>query len=260
MSHKKQSLRRPLAFILASSICAAISLPAHAGKPLENTPVPPADAKPAPVEGAAADQIAPAAPADVLPPQTPPTPTQNVTINLINRLVQKGVLSKEDAADLIHQAETDAMTARAQATADTTTLVQAAVAQANAAGPQDPVVSPDDMLRVPYIPDMVKKQLRDEIQQQVMAKAREEKWVGPNAVPDWVSRFRVTGDIRIRYENDSFPSGNDNTGAFPNFNAINTASPFDVSGTVFSPQYNVDQNRQRYHTQFGNTPGQSKAI
>jgi hypothetical protein len=45
-----------------------------------------------------------------------------------------------------------------------------------------------------------------------------------------------------------YPSGNDNvTGAFPNFNAINTGAPFDLrnaAGTL-PPQLNVDRNRDR---------------
>ena len=45
------------------------------------------------------------------PDPAPAAPSQNVTINLINRLVQKGVLSQDDAADLIKQAEADAVTA-----------------------------------------------------------------------------------------------------------------------------------------------------
>ncbi|MCB1276970.1 putative porin, partial [Prosthecobacter sp.] len=47
------------------------------------------------------------------------------------------------------------------------------------------------------------------------------------------------------YQSFMFPDGNNNTGVFPNFNAINTGAPFDVSGTIFSPQLNVDQNRTR---------------
>ena len=49
---------------------------------------------------------------------------------------------------------------------------------------------------------------------------------------------------------NTFPVGNDNTGAFPDFNAINTGAPFDVSGTRFSPQYNVDQERQSASIRF----------
>src|SRR5215467_3387826 len=44
-----------------------------------------------------------------------PTPSQNVTVNLIHRLVERGVLTKADADELIKQAEQDAATAREMA-------------------------------------------------------------------------------------------------------------------------------------------------
>src|SRR5262249_59037715 len=46
---------------------------------------------------------------------TKPTPSQNVTINLINRLVERGVLTQADATELIKQAEEDAAAARVMA-------------------------------------------------------------------------------------------------------------------------------------------------
>ena len=150
------------------------------------------------------------------------TPSENVTVNLIGRLVQKGVLTQAEAAVLVQQAEADAATAAESSI-------------------QPPGL---DETRVTYIPEVVKNQMRDQIQQELMATARAEKWSAKSA-PDWTSRFRPFGDIRGRYESQFFPDGNDNTGAFPNFNAINTGAPFDVSGTQFSPQYNVDQDRQR---------------
>ena len=104
---------------------------------------------------------------------------------------------------------------------------------------------PDDTVRVTYVPEVVKAQLREEIKNEVMDQARAENWASPRAFPDWVSKFSVFGDLRVRYESISFPTGNNNTGAFPNFNAINTGAPFDVSGSVFSPQLDVDQNRSR---------------
>jgi hypothetical protein len=88
--------------------------------------------------------------------------------------------------------------------------------------------------------------MRDQIRDEVMAQAREENWAAPRTLPEWVTRFSFNGDIRVRYEGLMFPDGNDNTGAFPNFNAINTGAPFDVSGNIFSPQYNVDQTRNRF--------------
>lgn len=169
-------------------------------------------------------------PAEPAPAAAPEAPSQNVTVNLITRLVQKGILTKEEASEMIQQAEADATAARnAAAQADIAAL--------------PPAPEPDDT-RVTYIPEVVKNNMRDEIKQELMAQAREEKW-SEKAYPEWTSRFRPFGDIRGRYESTMFPDGNDNTGAFPNFNAINTGAPFDTSGTQFSPQYNVDQDRER---------------
>lgn len=156
------------------------------------------------------------------------TPSQNVTINLINRLVERGVLTHQDAEELIKQAIADAAKARAEAEAG------------DAIAPNG-----DGTVRVAYVPESVKAQIRDEIKSEVLAQARDEKWAGAAAFPDWVNRIRWFGDIRVRYEMNMFPDGNDNTGSFPNFNAINTGKPFDVAGTVFSPQLNVDEDRQR---------------
>jgi len=164
-------------------------------------------------------------------PVSPAAPSPNVTVNLISRLVQKGILTQAEAGEMIKQAEADAATA-----AQTTAAMQTAAVL-------PPVPTADD-LRVTYIPEVVRNQMRDQIKQELMAQARSEKWSEKSA-PDWTSKFRPFGDIRGRYESTMFPAGNDNSGAFPNFNAINTGAPFDTSGVQFSPQYNVDQNRQR---------------
>ena len=153
-------------------------------------------------------------------------PSPNVTVNLISRLVQKGILTQAEAVELIRQAEADAATA---AQADIAAL--------------PPAPTADDM-RVTYIPEVVRNQMRDQIKQELMAQAREEKW-SEKSSPDWTSKFQPFGDFRLRYDSTFLGQGNDNTGAFPNFNAINTGAPFDTSGTQFSPQYNVDQDRQR---------------
>jgi len=151
--------------------------------------------------------------------------SQNVTINLINRLVERGVLPAEDARELIQQAENDAAEARAQASKTGT----------------EPATN--DTVSVRYIPEIVKAQIRDEIKEEVLQQARAENWAAPNAQPAWVSHFKVAGDIRVRYEDMLFPKGNDVTGAFPNFNAINTGAPFDTTGSAFSPQRDVNQDR-----------------
>lgn len=160
----------------------------------------------------------------------PEPKSQNVTINLINRLVERGVLSAADARELIQQAENDAAEARAQVPHPGT----------------EPATN--DTVSVHYIPEIVKAQIRDELKVDLLKQARAEQWAAPNPLPAWwVSHLRVNGDVRVRFEDDLFPKGNDRTGSFPNFNAINTGAPYDTSPTNpdYAPQRNVDQNRDR---------------
>lgn len=252
LSVERQTRHRKTVLILATSWGVALS--AFGGRELKGDEALP---EPPPVIAAADKAGAPnpveAADSALLsesPAHARPGPSQNVTINLINRMVARGLLPKEEADELIKQAEADSADARAQAAAEQAVAIQNAVAQAvsqlQASQAFDPAAAlGEDAVRVTYIPEVVKAQLRDEIKNDVMADARKGKWMGPNQFPEWPSRIKLFGDIRVRGEGVFFPGGNDNTGAFPNFNAINTGPPFDVSGTVFSPQLNVDQDRQR---------------
>ena len=110
---------------------------------------------------------------------------------------------------------------------------------------------PDDgTVRVTYVPESVKAQMREDIKNDVMEQARKERWASPRAFPEWVSRFTLYGDFRMRYEgyrpnqqNDAFV-GNSN---FWNYNSINTGAPYDVGSQNVAnpPLYNVDQDRNR---------------
>jgi hypothetical protein len=99
------------------------------------------------------------------------------------------------------------------------------------------------------VPDIVKKQITDQVTQNVMEETREEHLadtIAANQVPEWVRRLHLSGDIRLRFEDDTFPSGNA-IGNFTNFNAINTGSAFNVASTnPFLPQYNANQERERF--------------
>ena len=162
----------------------------------------------------------------------PPTPTSNATINLINRLVQKGILTQAEAAEMIQQAEADAAKVAGNTKAEAPPL------------PAEP--SPEEEATITYIPEVVRNQMRDQIQQELLAQAREEKW-SDKATPDWTSKFRLFGDIRVRSENTMFPNSNAPADFFPNFNSINIGAPYDasISNTQMYPQYNVDQDRHR---------------
>lgn len=213
--------RRPLLATLAASL---------AGAQVATAEVPP-ELPPAPDAREQYDAIFDPAPA-VLPPPPQPSPSTNMAVNLVALLVKKGQLTQEEGLALIQQAEAEAKAA-------------------SAAVPPSPPPAADEV-SVNYVPQTVRNSIRDEIKQELMAEA-DEKGSGGREVPEWTSRIRAFGDIRGRYEGIFFGEGNDNTGAFPNFNAINTGLPFDTSGTLFSPQYNVDQdrNRARLRARFG---------
>jgi hypothetical protein len=153
------------------------------------------------------------------------------------------------ATDATGQVATAQTAASAPASAATSAADSAAPAVAQTSGAAQPSTPApeDDTVRVTYVPEIVKAQLRDEIKTEVLAQARQEHWAAPNAVPSWVSRFTPFGDIRIRYENDYYPAGNA-TGfgsSFWNFNAINTGAPFDNQGVANPPYPNLNQYRTR---------------
>jgi hypothetical protein len=247
----------PPASASPSPVAAATPSPA----PAPVTKVQPAPAKPAPVaekghpiEGPLPVASGPAE--DVLSttpnlsPTEPVSPSQSVTINLINKLVQRGILTKEDAKEMIVQAQAEAETARAQAQADMFAVAQVAAVQAASdqfavAQAQSAPASPDDV-HVTYIPEPVKMQIKEEIKLELATERASTKLSGNILLPKWVDKVNPFFDFRMRYEGDYFPNGNDVTGAFPNFNAINTGAPFDTTGNQFAPQLNADQNRNQF--------------
>lgn len=249
----KQVWRRTYACFTASLLAALQPSLMFAAEPALPAPLPllaenapPATSTPAPISADPAEAVPvlpdpnAAAPQPILN-----TPSQNVTLNLINRLVQKGILTHGEASDLIKGAEEDAAFAKAQAQALAET--QAAVAAQTAMPP----VQPDaEEVRVTYIPESVKAQIRDQLRTEVFAQAKEQQWAAPNSAAEWTQRIKMFGDVRMLYQGFNYPTGNDNTtGAFPNFNAINSGQPFnfgvDNMGLI-PPQLNVDKSRDTY--------------
>jgi hypothetical protein len=165
----------------------------------------------------------------------------NATVNLVNLLVKQGVLTEEQAADLIKQAEQEAYVAR-EATKNAATKAQDAEKSANSAAA---AVSPPGTKRVTYVPEIVKRELREDIRREVMDQAKTENWAAPNTFPEWVSRIRFYGDVRLRYEGDFFPSGNATNGSLINFNAINSGAPVAPTQGLL-PVRDVDTDRERF--------------
>ncbi len=176
------------------------------------------------------------------------TPSQSVTVNLINKLVQRGILTKEDAAGMIRQAEAEAEVARAQTQSDMFAVAQIAAAQAASdqiAMEQALGAPTEEDVRVTFIPDPVRSQIKEDIKSELLSEMGNRPFRDLSVLPSWVTRITPYGDLRLRFEGILNPEGNDASGAFPDFNAINTGAPFDVTGNQFAPQYNTDQDRYR---------------
>jgi hypothetical protein len=119
------------------------------------------------------------------------------TLALIEALVSQGLLTKERADALLRQAaaSADGKTAQPAAGAPPAPLAWGAPPQTK---PATPVV------RVPYLSETVRAQLREEIKADVMSTARQENWLEPTPLPEWLSKVRLEADVRVRWQSDLF--------------------------------------------------------
>lgn len=177
-----------------------------------------------PAESPAPDSTAPVA--------TPP-PGMNTTVHLIRLLVGQGVITEAQGEALLMQAQEEGR--------------QAAQREV------EPDVREGDV-RVPYIPEVVREEIREEVKEDVMAKAKAENWASPNTFPEWVSRIKVHGDVRVRNESRFF--GGDNSIEMTDFHELNQ-NGYDVNDNVeieLPPLMNTLQDREnqlRIRARFG---------
>lgn len=127
------------------------------------------------------------------------------TISLVNALVEQGVLTRAKADEIIAKAmQAGSAPAPGATAAATAPKPPAAIAAAPpAAAPPAPGV-----VRVPYVPEAVKDEIRDEVKEDVLAQAKTERWGQPNAYPEWLNHFNWYGDIRLRGQADRYPTDN----------------------------------------------------
>lgn len=153
---------------------------------------------------------------------------RSTTTNLVNLLVQEGVLSKDKAGALLKQAEQDSKIAKEKDVAAT---------PASAAKSVDAAID-QKMVRVQYVPEIVKKQMKQEIKDEVMTTLNYKK--GERlGLPDWIGRLNWEGSLRLRAEADKFPDGNPTP-----FN-YNVANGTKLANTT------EDRNRLRVRAQLG---------
>lgn len=133
---------------------------------------------------------------------------RQTTRNLIDALVDSGVLTRDKADALIRSAQEK--TASQQAARGEVPVSKAAV-----------TADGKPVLRVPYVPEGMRQQLRNEIKEEILAQARDERWGVPNAAAAWTDRIKIDGDFRFRYQRDNFSGNNTPAQAYLNAEANN---------------------------------------
>lgn len=168
---------------------------------------------------------------------------RNTTINLVDELVKQGVLSEKVANDMLTRA-------KAEADAETKQTAQASKGENDKPDPGE--------VRVPYVPQFVKDEIRQQVRHElreevvgdVMQKAKSEKWGTPDALPDWVNRFKLSGDLRLRSQND-FMADDNVKGFYSNFQAINNAGGVTAAGLDGFLNTTDDRHRFRQRLRLG---------
>lgn len=152
------------------------------------------------------------------------------TMSLIELLVQEGVLSKEKADTLLQQAQQARQKAKEEAEA----------LAAQSPQPVDQTVAGQSKaIRVQYVPEHVKNEMRAEIEQDVMKKLNYK--AGERlGIPEWIDRIEWTGALRLRYQQDMFGDSNAIPGSLNN----------EVQNMVVNNS-TEDRERQRVRAFFG---------
>ncbi len=177
--------------------------------------------------------------------QTDGEPSKSAMVNLIHLLVKQKVITQQSGDALLKEAVQEAAQARAMKAAAPATAIPVPIP---ALRPELPAPAPG-VVRVPYVPLIVRNQIRDEVKAEVIKEAKAENWAQPNALPGWLKRFNWYGLLRMRDESDFYGAnniGSDGIDGYVNYQAFNAGGPTNVSpNSILNtiPFLNTTQNR-----------------
>lgn len=157
---------------------------------------------------------------------------RNTVINLLEALVQKGVMTREQAESMVAAAQDKAS------------------ADAKARAQRDAAES--DAVRVTYVPETVRKQIAaevsaevtDDVTKEVIAQAKSDGWGVPGALPEWTKNVRLYGDVRARVESDQYADDNVPQYLYRDYQAINEAGGEQRAG-LYDAYLNTTEDRDR---------------
>jgi hypothetical protein len=164
--------------------------------------------------------------------------TQEILKGVLQMLVEQKTLTQEQADQIQEQAAQQAQQRLEQASEGREIVIE-----------EPPPGPTEKVIRVPYMPEYVKQQMRDEIANglredtvdAVLGQARQERWGMPGVTPEWVDRIKWKGDFRLRAQVDRFDD--QNSIFFYDFQKINEEGGRAAAGTeVF---LNTTEDRER---------------
>jgi hypothetical protein len=165
---------------------------------------------------------------------------RDTVINLVRALVDKGVITRDQAEKMI---------------ADAKQKAEAEVA-ANAAKEKAQEEADKGAVRVPYVPQIVKDEITKEVAAEVRPTIKGEvaaEFSPANVrsgLPEWLQRFTWTGDVRFRGEADDY-GRNNATFSYLDFNAVNASGGIVAAGGKAYIDTNADVDRARVRVRFG---------
>ncbi|MEQ1530622.1 MAG: putative porin, partial [Methylococcales bacterium] len=144
---------------------------------------------------------------------------KNTAVSLIDVFVQQGMLDKSKADSLIKAAEAKAGKEAEQHVVDQAAQEQPALPATNVdVNGKAEQAKPGKSIQVAYVPEFVKDEIREQVRAElkedvlkdVKADAKAEKWGIPAALPEWLNKIKISGDVRFRGQDDFY--GPDNPG------------------------------------------------
>lgn len=141
------------------------------------------------------------------------------TVNaLLDALVEGGILTRDKADALVAAAKAKAAATVGSATLPTPVPVAGdtqaggglAAAETNAtrAGAEEFDKDGKKIVRIPYVSEATKKELREQVKREVLAQAKKERWGDSGAYPSWLNHVQLHGDFRLREEATVLANGN----------------------------------------------------
>ncbi|MFA6113750.1 MAG: putative porin [Sphingomonas sp.] len=161
----------------------------------------------------------------VLPTAAQAQASDDIGVEILQLLVDEGIVPAAKAQDLLARAKSAAELRK-----------------------QREAPSTSQTIDVGYVPQTVRDEIKEEVRKELTEDAKKQRWIAPDILPGWLDRISLSGDFRLRHQSEFYADGNFNQ--FPDINAINAAGG--VNNTSF-PLLNstVDRKRIQYRARIG---------